>query len=125
MNDQFSFLGLAQHFSSAKQVGDMAKVIQHEAKEKAVKRRGAEAQIESIKILAEQQEELEVMKVSLNALLAHNLEQAKQQWKDAQERNNIESERFRENLRFSKIAAWTGIVGILIGLISLVIQFMY
>lgn len=125
MKDQFSLLGLEQHFSSAKQLSDMDKILQHQSEEKAIKRMGAEAQIKSSKILADQHEELEVMKVSLNALLAHNLEQSKQQYKDAQERNTVETERYRENLRFTKIAAWTGIVGIIIGVTSIAIQFIH
>jgi hypothetical protein len=123
MKDQFSFLGYEQHLSSAKQVSNLANMLQLQAEEKAIKRMGAEAQIESSKILADQHEELEVMRTSINALLAHNLEQAKRQEKEAQERNEIETVRYRENLRFTKIAAWTGIFGIVIGVVSMVLQF--
>jgi hypothetical protein len=103
MNDNFSFLGLEQHLSSARQVSDMASMLQRQAEEKAIKRMGAEAQIESSKILAEQREELEVMRATINALLKHNLEQAKQQEIVLQVRDKVETERYRENLRFTKM----------------------
>ena len=76
MLDMFSMQGLERHISSARQLSDMTEVIRREAEEKAIKRRGAEAQIESNKILADQREELEVMRATINALLKHNLEQA-------------------------------------------------
>lgn len=123
MNDNFSFLGLEQHFSSARQVSDMASMLQRQAEAAAIKRRGAEAQIESSKILADQCEELELMRASINALLKHSLEQAEQQEVKLKERDKVETARYHENLKFTKIAAWTGIVGIIIGVISIVLQF--
>lgn len=115
--------GLEQKTSSARQLGEMAKILQREAEEKAVKRMGAEAQIESIKILADQREKLEVMREAIIALLKHNLEQAKIQIIASQERDRIETERYQENLQFTKIAAWTGIVGTVLAVGGIVLQF--
>ena len=125
MNDNFSILGLEQHLSSARQVSDMASIRQRQAEEKAIKRMGAEAQIESSKILADQREELEVMRASINNLLKHNLEQSKQQASALQERDKVETERYHENLRFTKIAAWTGVIGVILGVVAIVLQLIF
>lgn len=125
VNDNFSSLGLEQHLSSARQVSDMASMLQRQAEAAAIKRRGAEAQIESSKILADQREELEVMRASINSLLKHSLEQAEQQKIKSQEHDKIETERYLENLRFSKIAAWTGVTGVILGVAAIVLQLIF
>lgn len=125
MNDNLSFLGLEQHLSSARQVTDMASILQRQTEAAVIKRRGAEAQIESSKILADQREELEVMRASINALLKHSLEQAEQQEIKLQERDKVETERYRENLRFTKMAAWTGVIGIILGVVAIVLQLIF
>lgn len=122
MNDTFSSLILGQHPSSARQVSDMMRTLQRQSESAAIKRRGAEAQIESSKILADQREELEVMRASINALLTHSLEQAEQQEIKSQERDKVETERYRENLRFTKIAAWTGIMGSILSVVAIILQ---
>ena len=120
MNNMFS---LQYQVSSARQLSDIAKLIQHESEEKAVKRRGIEAQIESSKILTKQREELEVMRATINKLLEHNLERAQLQFQAAQERDQTESERYIENLRFNKIASWTGVVGTIFAVFGIILQF--
>lgn len=122
MSDMFSTLGLQQQISSARQLLEAAKTMEQRAEEKKIKRMGVEAQIESSKILADQQIELKEMREVISALLRHNLEQAKQQSTALQEREKIETERYKENLKFTKIAAWAGIIGGLLGVITIVIQ---
>ena len=113
---------LEQQISSARQLSDMAEILRRQAEENAIKRMGAEAQIESSKILAEQREELEVMRDAISALLNHNLEQSKQQAEVLQERDKIESERYRENTRLSKVAAWAGVLGTLLAAAGIALQ---
>lgn len=122
MNDNFSFLGLEQHLSSARQVSNMANILQRQAEAAAIKRRGAETQIESSKILADQREELEAMRASINALLKHSLKQTEQQEIKLQKRDKVETQRYRENLRLTQIAAWTGVIGVIIGSVAIVLQ---
>lgn len=128
MNDKNSIytnsfsLEASQKASSARQLSDIAKIFQHEAEEKAVNRKGAEAQIESNKILSEQREELEIMRAAITALLKHNLEQAELMAKSAIEQDGIETKRYLEHLRFTKIAAWTGIVGIILGVVGIILS---
>jgi rubrerythrin len=122
MSDMFSTLGLQQQISSARQLLDAAKTMEQRAEEKKIKQMGAKAQIESSKILADQQIELKEMREAISALLRHNLEQAEQQLTALQEREKIETERYKENLKFTKIAAWTGIIGGFLGVITIVIQ---
>lgn len=118
----FSMQSLERQVSSARQLSDMTQILHRQAEEKAIKRRGAEAQIESSKILADQREELEVMRETINALLKHNLEQARQQADALQERDRIETEIYRENLRFTKIAAWTGVIGATLAIVTIALQ---
>lgn len=118
----FSIPGLQDQVSSARQLNEMVETLERRAAEDKIKRMGAKAQIESSKILADQQIELKEMREAISALLRHNLEQAKQQSTAAQEREKIETERYKENLKFTKIAAWTGIIGGLLGVITIVIQ---
>jgi hypothetical protein len=65
------------------------------------------------------------MREAISALLKHNLEQAEQQLTALQEREKIETERYKENLKFTKIAAWTGMVGGLLGVIIFAMQLFY
>lgn len=122
MNDNFSIQASDRQISSARQLSDMAKIFQREAEEKAVKRRGAEAQIEASKILEDQRQELEVMRATINALLKHNLEQSHQQALAIQERDKIETERFIKNTRLSKIAAWAGVIGTILAAFGIILQ---
>lgn len=112
MNDLF--LNLEKYTSSARQFSELSASIEATqaviAKANAIKLKGAEAQIESSRILAEQREELEVMRDTINALLKHSLEQAEQQ----EERNRIESKRHREAMIFTVIAAVTGIISLML-----------
>jgi hypothetical protein len=111
-----------QEISSARQLSDMAAMLHRQVEEKAIKRMGAEAQIKSSKILAEQREELEVMRVAISALLKHNLEQSKQHAEALQERDKIESERYRENTRLSKVAAWAAVFGTFLAATGIALQ---
>lgn len=113
MSDTFLMLGLQQQISSARQLGEVAEIQERQAKEKAIKHMGAKAQIESSKILADQRVELAEMRETINALLRHSLEYAKQQSIASQERDKIETKRYEENLRFTKIAAWAGVLSVL------------
>jgi hypothetical protein len=112
--------------TSARQVHDMSDVFQQvqfvAIEEKAMRRKGVEAQIRSAKILADQREELEVMREAINALLKHNLEQSKQQSIALQERDRVEAERFRENTHLSKIAAWAGVISAILAAIAIWVQ---
>jgi high-affinity Fe2+/Pb2+ permease len=83
---------------------------------------GTEAQIKSSHILAEQREELEVMREAISALLKHNLKQSKQQAEALKEQDKIESERYRENTRLSKVAAWAGVFGTLLASVGIALQ---
>lgn len=109
--------------TSAKQLSELSKSYERvqaiENEQKTFHRKGVEAQIESTKTLKEQKEDQVLIKVTLDSLLKHNLEQARHQ--EAQEQ--IETARYSENLKFSKIAAWTGIAGAALGIISIVLQF--
>lgn len=129
MKDPFLNMNLSQHVSSARQFSELSASIEATqavvTKANAIKLKGAEAQIESSKILAEHREKLEVMRSSIHELLKHTLEQAEQNEMMSREREKLETARYRENLRFTKIAAWTGVIGILIGLVSIVIQYFH
>lgn len=120
MNDLF--LNLERQVSSARQMHDMLEPLRREAEAKTIKRMGAEAQIESSKILANQAEELVVMRKTINDLLLHTLEQAKQYAIASQERDKVETARYRENLRFTKIAAWTGVIGIIFSAVAILLE---
>ena len=113
--------------STAKQLSDLSTSIMTSKtlleKSNGTKLKGAEAQIESSKILADQREELEVIRASINALLNHNFEQAMQLEIKLQEREKIETTRYDEILKFTKIAAWTGIAGAILGAVSIAFQF--
>jgi hypothetical protein len=122
MADMFSMQGLEQQISSARQLIDMAEMLRREAEEKTIKRMGAEAQIKSSKILAEQRNELEVMREAISALLKHNLEQSKHQAEALAERDKIESERYLVNTRLSKVAAWAGVIGTLLASAGIALQ---
>jgi type VI protein secretion system component VasF len=84
---------------------------------------GTEAQIKSSHILAEQREELEVMREAISALLKHNLKQSKQQAEALKGQDKIESERrYRENTRLSKVAAGAGVFGTLLASVGIALQ---
>ncbi len=112
--------------SSAHQLHDYSITIKEikvaAAEKEAIRRKGIAAQVESNRILADQREELEVMRTTINTLLKHSLEQAEQQAIASQERDKIEAEKYRENLRFTKIAVWTGLVGTVLAIVSIVFQ---
>lgn len=118
-------MGLPQQISSAPQLSEVAEILKQQAEEKAIKRMGAKAQIESNRILADQRLELKEMRETINALLRHSLEQAKQQSMASQERDKIEDKRYKKNLQFTKIAAWTGMIGVALGVIAIVIQLFF
>lgn len=112
MNETFLMPGLGQQISSARQLIEVVKIHKQQAEEKAIKRIGAKAQIESSKILADQRIELAQMRQTINVLLKHNIEHTKQQSIASQERDKIETKRYKANLRFTKIAAWAGVLGV-------------
>jgi hypothetical protein len=126
MNNPFFNINLDRFASSAKQISELSASIEATqavvAKSNTIKLKGAEAQIESSNILADQREELEVMRATINALLKHNLEQVEQQAIASQERDKLEAERYCENLRFTKIAARTGVVGIILSIVAIALQ---
>jgi len=111
--------------SSAKQLSELTKSYERvqaiENEQKAFHRKGVEAQIESTKTLKEQREDQVLIKKTLELLLKHNLEQARQ--REVQEK--IETSRYSENLKFTKIAAWTSIAAALLGVISIILQFIF
>lgn len=125
MNEMFLMHGLQQQVTSARQLSMVAEILDQQAEEKTVKRMGAKAQIESSKILADQHIELEKMREVINALLRHTLEQAEQQSMALQEQDKIETKRYKENLQFTKIAAWTGVFGVALSIIGIVIQLFF
>lgn len=120
---------IASFPTSARQVSEMSETLHRlhraEAEEKALRRRGVEAQIESAKLLADQREEIEVMREAINALLKHNIEQSKQQAIAFQERDKVEGQRFSENTRLSKIAAWAGVLSVILAAIAIGVQLFY
>lgn len=125
MNDVFSVLGLDRQVSSARHVSDMMQTLQRQAEAAAIGRGGAEAQIESNKILADQREEIELMGSAINLLLKHSLEQAEQQSLAAENRKKIESERYYENMRWTKVAALSGVVAAIFSIVTVAIQFFH
>ena len=114
--------GFDQHVSSAKQLNDMAESYSRsqavEREENVVHRRGVEAQIESATTLKEQKVDQTFIRETLDVLLRHRLEQVTQQV----ERERIEDARYEVNLRFTKIAAWTGVVGVILGACALLFR---
>lgn len=128
MKDTFLNINLDRNVSSAQQFSELSASIEATkavvAKASATKLKGAEAQIESSKSLAEVCEKLEVMRSAIHALLKHNLEEAEQQEIKSRKRDSIEVARHNENLRFTRIAAWAGIIAVVLSMASLVIQFL-
>jgi len=126
LQEMFSFQGIENQFSSARQISDASKTFQHIQsavnQEKHLRNKSVNAQIESVKILSNQREELEMMKDAINALLEHSLEQSKQQTIALHERDKVESERYIENTRLSKIAAWAGVFSAILAAASIMIQ---
>ena len=118
MNDMFSMQGFGQQHTNG-----MLASLQREAESKAIKRMGAEAQIESIRILESQSKKLEFIQETFSALLKHDLEQAKLLEIASQERERIETERYLANMRLTKIAAWSGVVGTILALVAIGLQF--
>ncbi|MFN7824114.1 MAG: hypothetical protein ACK5P6_02000 [Pseudobdellovibrionaceae bacterium] len=92
MNDMFSSLGLDRQATSARHMNDLMQTMQRQLEIARVGRKGAEAQIESSKILADQREEIELMRKSITSLLKHSLEQAQLQSIAAKQRDKIESD---------------------------------
>lgn len=122
MKVMLSVLGLDRQASSALQVSDMMKKIHRQAESEAIGHRGVKAQIESSKILADQREEMELMRSALNSLLKHSLELAEQQSIAAEKRDKIEAERYQENMRWTKIAAWSGVVAAIFAILTIALQ---
>lgn len=99
---------LGSQISSAKQGSDLFESFRHvklaEKEESAVKRRGVEEQI--------------AIRLAIDALLKNSLEQAKIQ----QELEKIYTLRHYESLKATKIAAWAGVVGAFLVVVSIVFQ---
>lgn len=99
---------LEKNASSARQISELAELYRQkestEREEKAIQRRGIQEQIST--------------GTTLSALLKHNLEQAMQQ----DEREKIETARYNENLKFTKIAAWTSIAGVILAIAGIILQ---
>ena len=108
--------------SSAKQAAEFFNRMNREAEEKAIIRKGAEAQINSTKILTNQYQEIELMKETINALLKYNQEQSSQQFFLLQERDKRENARYQETTRLAKIATWTSVASMLVAVIAPIIQ---
>lgn len=117
----FSLNGAAQ-VSNAKQASALIETFRREAEDKITVLRGAEAQIDSNKILADQHRELAVMKEIINSLLKYTVEQGQQQALQLQEQNKIENRRYIENTRLTRVATWTGIFSMFIAVVALVLQ---
>jgi DNA repair ATPase RecN len=117
----FSLNGAAQ-VSNAKQASALMETFRREAEDKITVRRGAEAQIDSNKILADQHRELAVMKEIIDSLLKYTVEQGQQQALQLQEQNKIEDRRYIENTRLARVATWTGIFSMFIAVVALVLQ---
>lgn len=115
--------------TSARQVSDISETLHQlhraEAEEKAMRRRGVEAQIQSAKLMADMREQTELMNEALNTLLKHNLEQSKQQGIALQERDKVEAKRFQENARLSKVAAWAGVISAILAAAAICIQIVF
>jgi hypothetical protein len=99
--------------TSALQVRDFAKISHqtHEAmaNEKALQRKGIEAQIESAEILGYQRDDMKGMREAMNALLKHSFEQAEQTAIALRERDKVETRRFRLTTFITLLAA-TGVI---------------
>jgi DNA repair ATPase RecN len=120
--EQMFSLNGATQVSNAKQASALMDTFRREAEDKIAARRGAEAQIESSKILADQHRELTVMKEIIDSLLKYTVQQGEQLAIQMQEQNKIEDRRYIENTRLARIATWTGIFSMLIAVIALVLQ---
>lgn len=117
----FSLNGTAQ-VSNAMQASALMETFRREAEDKITVRRGAEAQIDSNKILADQHRELAVVKEIIDSLLKYTVEQGQQQALQLQEQNKIEDRRYIENTRLARVATWTGIFSMFIAVVALVLQ---
>lgn len=96
---------------SAQSVVMNALAVDAEIKHRAIQQNGAKAQIASEKILANQ-----------NALLEYLAKHAHQQEIAMQERDKIESERYRLNTGLSRVAAWSGVISAILSAIAIWIQ---
>lgn len=111
--------------SSALQASKLMETFRKQAEAEVMLKRGAEAQIDSKKILGEQQQELAMMKGIIDSLLKYIIEHSRQQSIELVERNIIEEKRYLENTRMTKIATWTSIFGIIIGVASIALQYIF
>lgn len=80
------------------------------AEDRTRERRGIQAQIDSANRLVDLRQELAAMRMALDELRIQNLEQSKH----LLERDKLDTERSRENILVSKIAAWAGVISVLI-----------
>ena len=81
-------------------------------------RAAIQVQLESAKMLADQHEKLDRMSEALMFLAEH----AQQSQISSRERQAIEDKRHLENLRFTKIAAWSGVVAAILGIVAIVFR---
>lgn len=84
----------------------------------ANQRASIELQLEATKLLTYQERKLE----KLSEIVEKLSKRIEQQHLAAQEREELEDERSEENMRFSKIAAWSGVVSILVAVVSFIIS---
>ena len=117
----FTLNGTTQ-VSNAKQATALMETFRREAEDKITARRGAEAQIESNRILGDQHRELSVMKEIIDSLLKYTVEQGKLQAIQMDEQNKIEDRRYIENTRLARIATWTGIFSMFVAVVALALQ---
>lgn len=122
LNSTLFSMKISNQASSAKQVADLATIIQREIEDEEIKRKGNEALIKSNNTLADQHEEIAQIRKAISALLNHSLDISTQQSIALLERDKIEFKRYQENIRFTKIAAWSGVISVIFSAIAIAIQ---
>lgn len=75
-------------------------------------------QIESAKLSATQGKNLEKMSEILSSLL----EQADRQRLAMQQNERIEEQRYLENTRLSRVAAWSSIISMIVAVVGIIVQ---
>ena len=120
--EQLFHLKGAHQVSNAQQASELMETFRREAEAEIMQKRGAEAQVESKKILVDQIQELALMKEIINSLLKYTVEQSQKQAIELDARNKVEEERYLENMRLARLATWTGVVSMIVAVIAIILQ---
>lgn len=92
------------------------------AEENKLRRKGIQAQVDSVKLLEEQQEVMTIMSQALTELLNHNVKQAELLAAETAKREELESKRYSKSTQLGFIAAIAGVLSVLIAAASVFLQ---